>query len=288
MINKLDHCRLCGSTKYSLLFSKDEYAVARCAVCGIVFLDFAADDLFFTQYYSQDFFNDVGNKNAYCDYEKEAKSLNKSFLKRIEIIQKYQPVGNLLDIGCATGAFMETASAHWQVSGVDVSRYATDEARKKGLTVFAGEVQESPYIDQKFDIVTMWDTIEHVAHPAETMTRVSKLIKPGGIVCLTTGDVGSVFSRLCDKFWHLYNIPQHLSYFDKNTITKLLNDAGFAVKEIRYLPLNLTLDYVFFRFINLYNLRFLMPFYNFLKRNELLNMSLDINLYDIMFVVGQK
>lgn len=287
-IKNLGHCRLCNNRTYKILFCKENYNVAKCDNCGLVFLDFNPDEKFFTDYYSKEFFNDSGTKHAYSDYEKEAESLKKSFILRSTIINRYKDSGRLLDLGCATGVFLKTASKYWRTCGVDISEYAISGAKLKNLDVFCGELQNSPYVKLKFDVITLWDTIEHVANPKLTIHQAGKILNPGGVLALTTGDVGSVFSKLCGKFWHLYNIPQHLSFFDKSTITKLLEDEDFVVKEILYLPINLTFDYLLFRLITFYTLGFLQPFYGYLKKVNILNRSVNINLYDIMFVIVQK
>ena len=286
-IKNLDCCRLCRSPYYHILFIKENYNVAKCDTCGMVFLDFDPDEKFFTDYYSKEFFNDKGTKHAYNDYEKEAGSLKKSFIRRSDIIKKYKDNGSLLDLGCATGAFMETASKYWQVAGVDISEYAISQAKLKNLDVFCGELKDSLYVKQKFDVIPLWDTIEHVSNPKLTIQQADKILNTGGILALTTGDIDSVFSKLCGRFWHLYNIPQHLSFFDKTTVPKLLEDEGFIVREILYLPINLTLDYLLFRLITFYKLDFLRPFYKYLKGLNLLDKSININLYDIVFVVAQ-
>jgi len=288
MIKKLNHCRLCVSKKYKPLFSKNEYDICKCLNCGFIFLDFKPGKSFFTDYYSEEFFNDIGVKHAYSNYENESKTLKKSFLLRIDVLSKYKATGSLLDVGCATGTFLECAQSSWKTSGIDISNYAIQVARKKGLETFVGEIKNSPYIKRKFDVVTLWDTIEHVSNPKETLSEINKIMPLGGILGITTGDVGSLFSRFSGNCWHLYNIPQHLSFFVKNSIAKLMKETGFEIKEILYLPLNLTLDYVLFRFITFYKLVIFQPIYKLLKNHNLLNLELNINLYDIMFVVAEK
>src|SRR3972149_8820109 len=287
-IKKLNKCPLCKSDDYKVLFVKYDYEVAKCNECGMTFLNFDPDDKFFTNYYAEDFFNDPGIKHAYSDYEKEAESLKKSFKDRVNIISTYQPGGTLLDVGCATGAFMEVAASNWDVYGGDVSEYSIEQAKKKNLKAFSGVIRDSPFKDQKFDVVTLWDTIEHVADPQETIQQISEMTKPGSVVALTTGDVGSSIAKLSGRYWHLYNIPQHLSYFDKTTITRIFNESGFEVVEIIYPSIQLSLDYLLFRLVTFYKLKFAFNFYKLLKKTGILRPNLNINLYDIMLVVAKK
>ena len=287
-IKKLNKCRLCKSNNYNVLFIKYGYELAKCNECSLTFLNFDPDDEFFSNYYAEDFFNDPGIKHAYSDYEKEAESLKNSFKFRVDILSKYNSGGNLLDVGCATGAFMEVASSRWEVYGVDVSEYAVEQAKKKNLKAFAGVIKDSPYINQIFDVVTLWDTIEHVSDPLETLQQLSEMTKQGSVVALTTGDVGSTVAKISGKYWHLYNIPQHLSYFDKNTITRIFNESGFEVVEIIYPSIQLSLDYLLFRLVTFYKLKFAFNFYKLLKKTGILRPNLNINLYDIMLVVAKK
>jgi len=287
-IKKLNRCRLCATKNYSLLFTRVGYEVAKCNICGFVFLNFDPDASFFSNFYSAEFFNDSGTRHAYNDYESEAQSMKKTFANRVDALRKYGQGGSLVDIGCATGAFMERATRFWKTYGIDVSRYAIDLAKKKNLDVVCGDLLTTQFNNQKFDVVTLWDTIEHVTDPRSTLKRIYEITNTGGVVALTTGDVGSLTARLCGKFWHLYNIPQHLSFFSKQSITDILKETGFSVREISYPPLTLTTDYLAFRLVTFYKLNFALPLYKFLKKFGFLKYEIKINLYDIMFVIATK
>lgn len=288
IISRLDCCRICRSDNFKILFEKYGYGIARCRSCGLTFLNFSPDDEFFKNYYAEDFFKDPGTKHGFSDYEGEVENLRKTFRERIELLRNYKPQGTLLDIGCATGAFMESAREFWPVYGVEISEYACRLARAKGLAVFQGTLRDKPYQNLKFDVVTLWDTLEHLADPLGTLQELAQITNEGAIVAVTTGDVGSLVSRISGKFWHLYNIPQHLSFFDQRSITGLFEQSGFVVKEINYPSLNFSLDYLMFRFVTFYKIAYLRPFYNFLKQRKRLNRNLKINLFDVMLVVAQR
>lgn len=286
--NRLGFCRLCQSLDFSALFIKDGYEISRCSKCGFRFLDFNAPSDFLRDYYSRDFFEDPGVKHGFSNYESETENLRITFSERIEALRKLKPSGSLLDIGCATGAFMAEASRYWKVSGVEISLYAAGEARKKNLEVFAGAVEDSPNIKEKFDVVTLWDTIEHLNDPLRTMEKIKKITYPDAIVALTTGNVASFTARISGQHWHLYNIPQHLSFFDEKSITKLLEEGGFKVLKITYPSVNFTLDYLLFRLLTFYKIKAFIPFYQKLKQRGLLKANVRMNLYDIMQVIAQK
>lgn len=287
-ITKLNDCRLCRSNSFHLLFLKEGYEVVKCSNCNLVFLNFAPTEKFITDYYAEDFFNDSGTKHGFSNYKKEADNIKKTFRERTVLLKKYKNSGTLLDIGCAMGTFMEMAAESWDVYGIEISSYASKIAKEKKLKVFNGRLQNAPYINSKFDIVTLWDTIEHLNDPLETVQFIGKMLKPGGIIALTTPDVGSAVARISGKYWHLYNIPQHLSYFSKNTIGDLLNKGGFKVKEISYPGVYFSMDYLLFRLTTFYKLKLFFNIYKNLSRKDLFDACLKINLYDIMLVIAQK
>lgn len=288
MIKKLDACRLCQSDDFRRLFTKCDFEIVKCVNCGFVFLDFDPNEKFIKNYYSEDFFNDQGAKHGFSDYEGESKILRRTFAERIETLREHMPSGRLLDIGCATGTFMETASRYWDVSGLEISEYASQKAREKNLKVFTGDLDSSPFTQQKFDLITMWDTIEHLAHPTRTFKTLTRMMSSGSIIALTTGDVSSLVPKLMGKHWHLYNIPQHLSYFDQKSVTLLLHSSGFKDIHISYPNLNFSLDYLLFRLTTFYKLDRLQPLYHLIKRSQLSNLNIKVNLFDIMLVIAQK
>lgn len=286
--DKLNRCRICSAVELIHQFDKDGYEVVRCEACRLVFLNFAPSREFLNDYYSEDFFHDPGKKHGFRDYETEAENLGKSFSDRIKIIRKYQDGGRLLDVGCATGTFLEAASKYWQAEGVEISSYASKIAQNKNLNVYNGELQNSPYVKNQYQVATLWDTLEHLVDPQETVNLLSKMLVPGGIIALTTGDVGSRAAKISGRYWHLYNIPQHLSFFDRKTITRLLKNGDFEVSAISYPSLNFSLDYLLFRLLTFYRIKPLLPLYQTLSSRSLVNFSLKINLYDVMLVIAKK
>ncbi len=287
-INKLNYCRICNSLNISPLFIKSGYEVSRCLNCSLVFLNFRPSAQFLKDYYAEDFFNDSGSKHGFSDYEKEKVSLQKTFGERLKIIRKYKDGGKLLDVGCATGTFLEEASKYFEAYGSEISAYATKVAQEKNLNVLCGDLPGTPFMDMGFDVVTLWDTIEHLENPVEMIRTIGKITSPGSVVILTTGDVEGFVAKLSGRYWHLYNIPQHLSYFSQITVAAALKAGGFILREVTYPSVNFTLDYLLFRLVTFYKIGKLLPLYAWLKNKRLLDASVKINLFDIMMVVAQK
>jgi SAM-dependent methyltransferase len=143
--------------------------------------------------------------------------------------------GRLLDIGCATGNFMAAMRDHgWQVTGVELSREAAAYAREKlGLDVHTGMLEEQTLPDGAFDVVTMWDVLEHVLDPRVTLAGVRRLLRPGGLFVASVPNPASLEARLFGDSWAGWDRPRHLHLFPPDLLCRYLLAAGFADITLR-------------------------------------------------------
>lgn len=209
--------------------------IVQCANCGFVYANprWAEDDLLAAYTAVED-----------QTYVSERIGRELTFRKHLQHLQKWTGPGNgrsLLDVGAYIGVFVEVAqAAGWQAMGVEPSDWAAAEAQTRGLDVIVG-TQDAPELDgRQFDVVTMWDVIEHVDDPAAEMAKAYRLLKPGGWLVVHTMDVDSLFSRLMGPRWPWY-MDMHLHYFSQKTMRQMLAQAGFDVRwtgaQGRYLRL---------------------------------------------------
>ena len=139
----------------------------------------------------------------------------------------------LLDVGAYTGVFVEIAARHgWDAWGVEPSRWAVQQATERGLRVVQGTTETADLPDEFFDVVTLWDVIEHVGDPLEELRRVHNLLKSDGLVVVHTIDISSFFARLMGSRWP-WLMEMHLYYFSRRTLRQMLQKAGFSVLDIR-------------------------------------------------------
>lgn len=157
--------------------------------------------------------------------------------------------GRLLDVGCGTGLFLEAASARgWEVAGVELSMTAAAEARRRvGERVAVGTLEEAKFSDDTFDVVTLWEVIEHVPQPVKLLSEVRRVLRPGGVLLLSTPNGRSLFHRIAHWSYILtlgrWNFPArriyssgHLYYFTKQTLLAALLKAGFCNMSSPPLP----------------------------------------------------
>jgi SAM-dependent methyltransferase len=213
-------CALCGAAEREHLLDKDGYPIARCRSCGLVQVDveLGRDEL--EAIYGEDFFTE---EELFHDYVAQRDIRLESGAKLAGVLAGLVPGGRLLDVGSAAGFFLEAASRHYEVTGVEFSPFAADYARKQfGHRVLTGDVTEVDLAGEQFDVVTMWATIEHMADPQAAVQAVASLTRPGGLFVLSTGDVTSPLARRDLHGWNLMLPPYHLFFFSPQTIDLVL------------------------------------------------------------------
>lgn len=165
-------------------------------------------------------------------YQEEREGRVLTFQRHLQPLQAITGPPNgrrLLDVGCYTGIFVEiAAAAGWDAWGVDPSSWAVDEARKAGLQIVEGTLASSGFPNQHFDVITMWDVIEHVSDPAAELREAHRLLCPGGILVVHTMDIDSLFARLMGHRWP-WLMEMHLFFFSQRTLKQMVEKIGYQV-----------------------------------------------------------
>lgn len=136
----------------------------------------------------------------------------------------------VLDIGCAGGAFPVAArELGFDAVGIEPSRWMADFARRTyGLDVRDGILKPGIFPPGSFDMVTLWDVIEHVPQPSEVLDLAFELLKPGGLLLVNYPDIGSIVARMLGRRWPFW-LSVHLFYYTRATMARQLAKAGFSV-----------------------------------------------------------
>ena len=203
------------------------HTIVECNQCGLVYTSPRLDD------------HDIlGTYEAVEDalYLEEREGRVLTFEHHLKPLEKLSgpPDGRpLLDVGCYIGVFVEIAAGHgWEAWGVDPSRWAVEQAQARGLRVIQGTLETADLPEDYFDVVTMWDTIEHLPDPAATLERARRLLKPGGLLVVHTIDIESRFARMMGARWP-WLMEMHLTYFSRRTLREMLGKCGFGVLSDR-------------------------------------------------------
>lgn len=220
-------CRVCESTAgYKPIFVQ----LHQCHGCGfITFPNLDHDALL--EIYNDEYFSGT----EYPDYLGQQDALRRSMRRHLRQMARYQPnQASLLEVGCAYGLFLDEARAEFgATTGVDICQAPTTYAKEKlQLNVHCGNFDQIDFGSQRFDVICLWDTIEHLANPEAYLMKATSLLNEDGMIFLTTGDIGSLNARVRGAHWRQIHPPSHLHYFSRRTITLLLNRLGMEVAGI--------------------------------------------------------
>lgn len=212
-----------------------------CPQCDLVYAISPPVDNF--QLYNQDYFGGENTHAGYANYAAEFKSHQETFSRRLlEAEFRLGKKGRLLDYGCAFGHLGKTAKNQgWDVLATDISYDAIRVAKDQhGLEAFVSDLTQPPVKEQAFDLVTLYDVIEHLPDPHLVLEKIRPAIKNHGLLHITTPDVTSWSARLMGKSWYHYKAQEHLLYFSPKTLRDVLVRSGFEVIEVRSAPSHMT------------------------------------------------
>lgn len=278
-----NRCIVCDSEHADALYT----GIVRCADCGYIYADVDMTQEEFEALYHSDYFHG----EEYSDYLSDRDVLQKNFSKRLEVLKKYIDPSrhqSLLEIGCAYGFFLQLAEKEFSdVVGVDVTPAAVDYARNKlALNTYKTDLLEWDFEQKKFDVVCLWDTIEHLRAPDKYLEKIAENTEPGTLLNITTGDIDSRVARWRKNKWRLIHPPTHAHYFSVDSLTRLLERYGFEVVHVEHCGFYRSLDNIAY---NILALRANLPWlYNFFKKTFITKLNIYSNMYDIMYVIARK
>ncbi len=234
----MKNCILCNSPESTTVFIENNIAIVKCSNCGHVYSGYEQ-----TEHYEG--YWDGGEESYDLEWwDKAHRAIYKDFISHY--IQKEN--GSLLDVGCGLGYFVKavlTSKPKWEVVGYEISEKAVGFAKKEnGLkSVFSGLVQDSGLQQNHFDIITLWDVIEHIPKPHSLLTYLFSLLKPGGILFLQTPNFPvqlakaklKVFLKGMQADGHYLEAKDHVNNYSMATLAELGRQCGFESPDFKVL-----------------------------------------------------
>lgn len=282
-------CPSCGITSHVFFCKKKGHDIYRCRKCKMLSMYPVPQST--AHIYEDDYFSGGQKGFGYVNYDEDKEPMRKVFEEYVHRIKnKRGEKGILLDVGAATGFFMSIAEGMgWKTKGVEISKYAAMLAQDKGLDVIHGSIENMKVSPQFFDVVTMWDVVEHMPDPIVNLKIAHDILKPEGLLVLNTPDSGSLYAKLLGKRWHLLVPPEHIHYFNNKSIESVLSICGFETESNTRIGKKFTLEYVFLTLYKWLGFSFLRHVTSFLRKYKKIGqLSLPINLRDNMFVIATK
>ena len=163
-------------------------------------------------------------------YVAQAEARRRSFRRNLALVNRYARGGRLLDVGCAAGYFLDVCrDAGWDAHGIEPNAgFVTMAQSRHGPAVTEGTLSSSSFEPQSFDVVTMWDVLEHSTDPRLELEIGARLLRPGGLLFVNFPNIESLSARLTGPRWW-FLLSHHLYYFTPSTLRRLLEQVGFGV-----------------------------------------------------------
>lgn len=230
-------CLLCGGLRHRVVFREFDIDILRCLECRHVFSSFAGD-----AHYAG-FWDDRVTDEVDPYWWKARDRMYQDFLTKFLTSRS----GKLLDMGCGLGFFVRKVASlpNWEAYGREISPTAVRYAREKlGIdTITCGRLEDVEFPLRSFDIITLWDVIDHILCPDPVLRRCHALLRDGGICFLRTPNVSGQLLRarinkLARGMQHNIDYMQardHFHLYSMTTVRKLLERNGFTRIEFVHL-----------------------------------------------------
>lgn len=148
--------------------------------------------------------------------------------------ERYRRTNNILDLGCGDGHFLAVAKDNgWNVFGTEYTDKALEICTQKGIHMKRGPLKVSDFESSFFDVITSFEVIEHINNPREEALSISKILRSGGLLYVTTPNFNSISRFLLGPRWNIIEYPEHLSYYTKATLVRLFRNLGFEVQSVK-------------------------------------------------------
>ena len=182
--------------------------------------------------YGASYFEDP--ERGYVDYLADEPVFRAEFRRRLRVIRAAGGRGALFDVGCASGALLREAQrAGFSASGIEPSvEMARLAARRTGCPVRAGNVEAALLPAAGYDVITLFDVLEHLVDPVPMLRKLRMGLVPGGLLAVTVPDFGGLWARVSCRRWPFVTPWEHLHYFTRRTLLAALREAGF--RDLRF------------------------------------------------------
>ncbi len=238
-MEKIISCALCGNESFTnylepqdYFLTQEAFTIVKCKNCGLLFVNPRPAATEISKYY---------NSESYISHSTKQKGIldrvysfirRKNHVRKYTIISNYKKAGSILDIGCATGEFLNFfKNKGWQTTGLEPNEKARQFASQAyNLDVLdENDIQKLP--DKKFDVVTMWHVLEHVHDINERIFQLDRILKDDGIAVIAVPNSKCYDASFYGKYWAGYDVPRHIFHFTTETLAKLFEKRNFKLLE---------------------------------------------------------
>lgn len=236
----INKCLVCGSDSFEPFLvckdytvSQENFNIVSCKSCGFKFTNPRPENSVIGDYYKAEEYVSHSNTTKGVVNKLYHSVRNYTLKQKLKLISSYVSRGTMLDYGCGTGMFLNVCKNDgWETYGMEPDDNARKMSIEKGLDVFSDKDKVSDRIaDKKFNAITLWHVLEHVTDMEATLSFFKSKLNDDGVLIIAVPNHVSYDAQYYKEFWAAYDVPRHLHHFDINSMTSLVEKAGFKFKE---------------------------------------------------------
>lgn len=240
-------CPNCAFNQTQHEMEKDHLHLVRCKRCNLVFVNPIFDEVHYHQIYSSETYQEIVRDLGEASHEYR---MSRFGVERVSIMRRYLsseiPSPTYLDVGCSTGFVVEAAAkVGWRATGVDLNPSAVEFGKRRGLDLSLCSLFEAGFESEYFNVISLFEVLEHLPDPKKILEHTLSLLKPGGIIFIYVPNYDSASRILLGKDAHFLWPTHHLTYYTIETISYLLHSFNLKIEMVMTEGLDI-FDYLYF------------------------------------------
>jgi 2-polyprenyl-3-methyl-5-hydroxy-6-metoxy-1,4-benzoquinol methylase len=238
-MESLQACLVCDNESFTTyltctdhFLSQEAFTICKCDKCGFLFTNPRPSAVELPAYYKSPEY--ISHSNSRKGLQNTLYQLVRKYTlgRKYKLIRHYKHKGRILDIGCATGEFLNYfKNRQWETFGIEPD----EQARKMGISNYSLRIEDEDYLQKlpeaSFDVITMWHVLEHVPLLNERIAQLRRLLSPNGILLIAVPNPASQDAKFYKSFWAAYDVPRHLYHFTQTTIKIIFSKHGFELVQ---------------------------------------------------------
>ncbi len=220
-------CPVCEKDNYIKIFQKEGGEYVKCLECSMIYANpvFTNDAL--TDYYQ----NNHTEQSEVVESDTDNFYVN-LYNQGLDSIEKTSKAGKILDIGCSSGTFLDTAKKRdWQTNGVELNQKEFEFTQKKGHIAYNELLENIPF-REKFDAISMWDVFEHIRNGEDYLNQMKNLLNKNGVIFLQIPSSDSLAAKILQEKCNMFDGLEHVNLYGVETIKLLSKKCGLKVLSL--------------------------------------------------------
>lgn len=216
-----NNCPTCGNQHAIKLFEKNRGEYAYCNKCDHIFLLKSLKPEHLIAFYEN-------YPTSSLDWHKnESDFYKRIYTSGLDLVSLHQGAGNLLDIGCSSGYFLSIATSRgYNAFGVEPNKLESSHAKDNGINIIGSTIEDIPK-NLKFNVISMWDVLEHIDSPSNFIGNLKSILYPGGIVLIQVPTSESLAARIMRDKCNMFDGIEHLTLFSRKSLMRCFSNCGF-------------------------------------------------------------